>query len=45
LLQPSLDGLPAVAHVTTNPVADWAVALVPPAVQGVNRDAIAVPPW
>ena len=39
LLQPSLDGLPAVPHMATNPIADWAVALGPPAVQGVNRDA------
>jgi hypothetical protein len=39
LFQPSLDGFPAVPHVTTHPVADWAVALVPPAVQGVNEDA------
>jgi hypothetical protein len=27
LLQPSLDGLPAVPHMTTDPIADWAVAL------------------
>ena len=39
LLQPSLDGLPAVPHMATNPIADWAVALGPPAVQGVNRYA------
>jgi hypothetical protein len=39
LFQPSLDGLPTVPHVTAHPIADWAVALVPPAVQGVNRNA------
>jgi hypothetical protein len=39
LFQPSLDGLPAVPHVTAHPIADWAVALVPPAIQGVNGDA------
>src|SRR5215211_6773822 len=39
LFQPSLDGLPTVPHVTAHSVADWAVALVPPAVQGVNGDA------
>jgi hypothetical protein len=39
LFQPSLDGLSAVSHVTAHPVADWAVALVSPAVQGVNGDA------
>jgi hypothetical protein len=39
LFQPSLNGLPTVPHVTAHPIADWAVALVPPAVQGVNGDA------
>ena len=39
LFQPSLDGLATVSHVTAHPVADWAVALVSPAVQGVNGDA------
>jgi hypothetical protein len=32
LFQPSLDGLSPVPHVTANPVADWAVPLVPQAV-------------
>jgi len=39
LFQPSVDGLSPVLHVTANPVAEWAVPLVPPAVQGVNGDA------
>src|SRR5215212_7434631 len=39
LFQPSLDGLTTVPHVTAHSVADWAVALVPPAVQGVNGNA------
>jgi hypothetical protein len=39
LFQPSLDGLSAVSHVTAHPISDWAVALVSPAVQGMNRDA------
>jgi hypothetical protein len=39
LFQPSLDGLSPVPHVTANPVADWAVPLLPPAVRGVNGDA------
>ncbi len=39
LFQPSLDGLTTVPHVTADTVADWAVALVSPAVQGVNGDA------
>jgi hypothetical protein len=38
LFQPSLNGLSTVPHVSTHPVADWAVAHVPPAVQSVNRD-------
>ena len=33
LFQPGLDGLPAIAHVTAHPIADWAVALGPPAVR------------
>ena len=36
LFQPSLDGLPTVPYVTAHSVADWAVALIPPAVQGVD---------
>src|SRR5215218_6598126 len=39
LFQPSLDGLTTVPHVTAHSVANWAVALVPPAVQGVNGNA------
>jgi hypothetical protein len=39
LFQPSLDGLTTVPHVTAHPIADWAVAFVPPAVQGVKGDA------
>src|SRR5215217_8492105 len=39
LLQPSLNGLTTVPHVTAHSVANWAVALVPPAVQGVNGNA------
>jgi hypothetical protein len=39
LFQPSLNGPSAVSHMTAHPVADWAVALVPPAIQGVNGDA------
>jgi hypothetical protein len=39
LVQPSLDGLSTVAHVTAHPIADRAVALVSPAVQSVNGDA------
>ena len=36
LFQPSLDSLPTVPYVTAHSVADWAVALIPPAVQGVD---------
>jgi hypothetical protein len=39
LLQPSLDGFAAVSHVPAHPIADWTIAPVPPAIQGVNRDA------
>ena len=39
LFQSSLDSLSTVPHVTAHSVADWAVALVPPAVQGVNGNA------
>jgi hypothetical protein len=39
LLEPSLDCLSAVSHVTAHPIADWAVAVVSPAVQGMNGDA------
>ena len=39
LLQPSLDGLPTVPHMTAHPIADRTVALVPPAIQGVKGDA------
>jgi hypothetical protein len=39
LFQPSLDGLSTVPHVTAHSVANWAVTLVSPAVQGVNGDA------
>jgi hypothetical protein len=39
LFQPSLDGLSTVPYVTAYSVADWAVALIPPAVQGVNGNA------
>jgi hypothetical protein len=39
LFQPSLDDLATVPYVTAHPVADWAVALVPPAGQGLNGDA------
>ena len=39
LFQPSLNGLSTVPHVTAHPIADRAVALVPPAIQGVNGDA------
>jgi hypothetical protein len=39
LFQPSLDGLPTVPYVTAYSVADWAVALIPPAVQGMNGNA------
>jgi hypothetical protein len=39
LLHPSLDGFTAVSHVPAHPIADWTVAHVPPAIQGVNRDA------
>jgi hypothetical protein len=39
LLQPSLNGLPTVPHMTAHPIADRTVALVPPAIQGVNGDA------
>jgi hypothetical protein len=38
LLQPSLDGFPAVSHVTAHSIADWTGAPVPPAIQGVNGD-------
>ena len=36
LLQPNLNGLPTVPHVTAHPIADRTVALVPPAIQGVT---------
>ena len=39
LFQPSLDGLTTVPHVTAHSVAGRTVALVAPAVQGVNRNA------
>src|SRR5829696_2896502 len=39
LLQPSLNGLPTVPHVTAHPIADRTVTLVPPAIQGVKGDA------
>jgi hypothetical protein len=39
LFQPSLNGLSAVSHMAAHPVADGAVALAPPAIQGVNGDA------
>src|SRR5215203_3998701 len=39
LLQPSLNGLATVPHVTAHPIADRTVALVPPAIQGVKGDA------
>jgi hypothetical protein len=32
----NLNGLPTVPHVSAHSVADWAVALIPPAVQGVD---------
>jgi hypothetical protein len=35
----SLDGLPAIPHMTAHPMAGWPVALVPPAVQSLNRNA------
>ena len=39
LFQPSLDSLTTVPHVTAHSVAGRTVALVPPAVQGVNGNA------
>jgi len=39
LFQPSLDSLSTVPHVTAHSVAGRTVALVPPAVQGVNGNA------
>jgi hypothetical protein len=39
LFQPSLNGLSAVPHMAAHPVADGAIALIPPAIQGVNGDA------
>ncbi len=39
LLQPGLNGFSAVSHVAAHPIADWTVALVPQAIQGVNGDA------
>ena len=39
LLKPSLDSLSTVPHVTAHSVAGRTVALVPPAIQGVNGDA------
>jgi len=39
LFQPSLDSLSTVPHVTAHSVAGRTVALVAPAVQGVNRNA------
>jgi hypothetical protein len=39
LFQPSLDSLSTVPHVTAHPIADWAITLVPPAVQRVNGNA------
>jgi hypothetical protein len=39
LFQPRLDGFTTIPDVAAHPIADWAVALVPPAVQGMNGDA------
>jgi hypothetical protein len=39
LLEPSVYGLSAIPDMTANPIAGWPVALVPPAVQGVNWNA------
>jgi hypothetical protein len=39
LLKPSLDCLPAIPHVPAHPIASWPVAVVPPAVQRMNRNA------
>jgi hypothetical protein len=39
LLQPCFDGFAAIPHVAAHPIADGTVALVSPAVQGVNGDA------
>jgi hypothetical protein len=42
LFQPSLDSLSTVPHVTAHSVAGRTVALVPPAVQGVNGNILAI---
>jgi hypothetical protein len=39
LLKPSVYGLSAIPDMTAHPIASWPVALVPPAVQGVNWNA------
>ena len=39
LLEPGVYGLSAIPDMTANPIAGWPVALVPPAVQGVNGNA------
>jgi hypothetical protein len=39
LLKPGLDSFPAVSHVPAYPIADWTITPVPPAIQGMNRDA------
>jgi hypothetical protein len=39
LLEPSVYGLSAIPDMTANPIAGWPVALVPPAVQGMNWNA------
>jgi hypothetical protein len=39
LLKPSVYGLSAIPDMTAHPIAGWPVALVPPAVQGVNWNA------
>jgi hypothetical protein len=38
-VKPSLDGCLAVSNMTADSVACWALAAVPPPVQGVNRHA------
>jgi hypothetical protein len=39
LLKPSVYGLSAIPDMTANPIGGWPVALVPPAVQGMNWNA------